>query len=243
METSASTAAHPHELSAWQRWLHHPESVWLHRTLFQIHLWLGMIAGLYLMCMSVSGSMIVFRNELEVSADPKSRQFRAVEWLVNFHGELLLGDAGRRLNGIGATCLTLLCLTGAVIWWPGIAHWRRSLTVNWRSGFARINWDLHNLLGFWCLIFVVMWGISGIYFSFPQPFDSVVDILDPGATDKLRFGDVVLTWLSNLHFGRFGVLTEALWALLGLVPAILAFTGIFMCCHRLLIRKGAPLPK
>ena len=32
-------------------------------------------------------------------------------------------------------------------------------------------------------------------------------------------------------------------ALLGLVPAILAFTGMFMCCHRLLVRKGAPLPR
>jgi len=34
-----------------------------------------------------------------------------------------------------------------------------------------------------------------------------------------------------------------LWALLALVLGILAFTGMFMCCHRLLIRKGAPLPK
>ena len=229
METSPSTVARRHEVSAWQRWLHHPESLLLRRALFQIHLWVGMVASVYLAYMSVSGSMIVFRNELEVAADPQSVIFRVVEWLVKFHGELLMGDTGRRLNGIGAISLTLLCLTGVVLWWPGIAHWRRSLTVNWRSSFARINWDLHNVLGFWCFLFVMVWGISGTYFSFPQLFNSL--------------GDQILTWLSNLHFGRFNVLTEALWALLGLVPAVLAFTGMFMCCHRLLVRKGAPLPK
>jgi len=243
METSTSPTTHPRGLSAWQRWLQHPESERLHRALFQVHLWLGMLAGLYLFVMSVSGSAIVFRNELEVSADPKSRLFRLVEWLVDLHTNLLSGDTGRRLNGIGAICFTLLCLTGAVIWWPGITHWRRSLSVNWRSSFARINWDLHNTLGFWCFLFVMMWGISGIYFSFPQPFNGIVDIFDRSSPDKLGFGDEVLTWLSNLHFGRFDALTEVLWALIGLVPAVLAFTGMFMCCHRLLVRKGAPLPK
>jgi uncharacterized iron-regulated membrane protein len=243
METSPSTFAHPHATSAWQRWLHHPESAALHRVLFNVHMLVGTVASAYLFCMSLSGSVIVFRNELEVSANPNSHLFRVVEWLVRFHGELLLGDTGRRLNGIGGTCLTLLGLTGIIIWWPGITHWRRSLTVNWRSSFARINWDFHNVLGFWCLLFVMMWGISGIYFCFPQVFDSLVNILEPGPPDKLRYSDQVLTWLSNLHFGRFNVWTEALWALLGLVPAVLAFTGVFMCCHRLLIRKGAPLPK
>jgi uncharacterized iron-regulated membrane protein len=229
MEISPSTTRQQAELSLWQRGLHHPESVLLHRVLFHIHLWVGMMAGIYLLCMSVSGSVIVFRNELEVSADPHSRVFRAVEWLVDFHGNLSHGDAGRRLNGIGAILLTLLCLTGAVIWWPGIIHWRRSLRVNWRSSFARINWDLHNVLGVWCFLFLAMWGISAMYFSFPQLFSP--------------FSDQVLTWLSNLHFGRFDLWTEVLWALIGLVPAVMAFTGIFMCCHRLLIRKGAPLPK
>lgn len=243
MEASPSTAVRPQEISARERWLHHPETLRLHRVLFQIHMWIGMISSAYLLCMSVSGSAIVFRNELEVSANPDSRVFRTVEWLVNFHSDLLLGDAGRRLNGMGAACLTLLGLTGMIIWWPGIAHWRRSLTVNWRSSFARLNWDLHNVLGFWCVLFVMMWAISGIYFCFPQPFSSIVYILNRESSGKLGFGDVALTWLSSAHFGRLNVWTEALWALLGLVPAVLAFTGMFMCCHRLLIRKGAPLPK
>ena len=77
------------------------------------------------------GSMIVYRNEL-------SRRF-SIEWLVNLQANLLSGSTGRFVNGIGAICLTSLCMTGAIIWWPGIKNWRRSLTVNWRAHFARIS--------------------------------------------------------------------------------------------------------
>jgi uncharacterized iron-regulated membrane protein len=215
--------------SAWERWLQRPESLWARRIIFQVHLWLGMLAGLYVLVMSVSGSMIVFRNELEELGKSESNVIRVVEWLVDLHENLLLGTTGRRVNGIGAIVLTLLCLTGAVLWWPGITHWRRSLSVNWRSSFARINWDLHSALGFWCFLFVGLWGISGAYFSFPQLFNAL--------------GDFALLWLSNLHFGRFGWFAEAVWTVLGFVPAVLSFTGVFMCCHRLLVRKGVPLPR
>ncbi len=91
-------------------------------------------------------------------------------------------------------------------------------------------------------LFVLLWGISGIYFAFPGVFNALVGFLQsPSAGGKLQFGDLALVWLSNLHFGRFGWFTEALWTLVGLVPAVLSFTGVFMCCHRLLVRKGAPL--
>ena len=45
----------------------------VHRLIFQIHLWLGMIAGLYVFVMSVSGSAFVYRNSLEGSGTAKLR--------------------------------------------------------------------------------------------------------------------------------------------------------------------------
>jgi uncharacterized iron-regulated membrane protein len=179
--------------------------------------------------------MIVLRNELEQSAKLARRLTPVVEWLVNLHDDMLLGRTGRHLNGIGAICLTVICATGAVVWWPGITHWRRSLTVNLKSSLARVNWDLHNALGFGCLVFLMMWGISGAYFSYPNIFNAVFGFSGNfGATRQLSFGDTALHWLSNLHFGRFSRFSEAIWAVLGLVPAVLSLTGVFMCCHRLL---------
>ena len=211
-------------MTVWQRWLQSPEKSWVRNAFFQIHYWMGMVAAVYVFLMSISGSMIVYRNQLETRF--------SVEWLVNLHENLRFASAGRLANGIGALCLTLLCLTGAIIWWPGLKNWRRSLTVNWRAHFARINWDLHSALGFWCFFFVLAWGISGIYFSFPQLFDALY-LLDPADS----FTTQGLSWLSQLHFGRFGWFAEALWTLLGLVPAVLAFTGFFICCRRLIYKK------
>jgi len=92
------------ELSGWERCLQHPESLRLHRVLLQTHLWLGVVVGLYVLVMSVTGSMIVLRNELEQSAKLARRLTPVVEWLVNLHDDMLLGRTGRHLNGIGAIC-------------------------------------------------------------------------------------------------------------------------------------------
>jgi len=48
----------------WNQWLRRPQSVWLRKALFQIHLWTGIGLGLYVVLISVSGSAIVFRNEV-----------------------------------------------------------------------------------------------------------------------------------------------------------------------------------
>jgi uncharacterized iron-regulated membrane protein len=57
-------------MNLWERWLRRPKSVWLRKALFQIHLWTGVALGLYVLMISVTGSAIVFRNELYTSLWP-----------------------------------------------------------------------------------------------------------------------------------------------------------------------------
>lgn len=214
------------ELNAWQRWLQHPEKSRLRNALFRVHLWIGAVMGIYIGLMSLTGSIIVHRNELA--------RWAFVERIVDLHANLMFGQYGRAVNGVGAICLTALGFTGAMIWWPGWNHWRRSMNVSWRAGFPRISWDLHSALGFWSLLLVLLWGVSGVYFAFPSWFNVLLR-LDP----RDRYTDNGLFLLANLHFGRFNWFTEAAWTLLGLVPAILAFTGIFICCRRVIYKKPA----
>jgi uncharacterized iron-regulated membrane protein len=217
-----------------REWIQHQEKVWVRKCFFYVHLWVGAGVGLYIVLMSITGSLIVYRNQLET----RPSLVPSVEWIVNLHENLLFGDNGRFVNGIGATCVILLCLTGSVIWWPGISNWRRALTVNRRSSFARFSWDLHSALGFWSFLFVMMWGISGLYFCFPQPFNTIFGFVDPN--DK--YADRILSWLSMAHFGRFGWFAEALWTLLGLVPAVLSVTGVFVCCRRMIYKAPPARP-
>ena len=55
----------------WQRWLRQPQNIWLRKALFQVHLWSGIAIGLYILTISVTGSVVVYRNELYRAATPE----------------------------------------------------------------------------------------------------------------------------------------------------------------------------
>src|SRR5580698_8253643 len=52
------------QLTVWQRWVRQPQKIWLRGALFQVHLWSGIALGLYILMISVTGSVLVYRNEL-----------------------------------------------------------------------------------------------------------------------------------------------------------------------------------
>jgi uncharacterized iron-regulated membrane protein len=156
--------------------------------------------------------------------DPRPGTVRLLGWLADLHDNLLAGLTGRTFNGIGAFLLVVMSATGAMIWWPGIKNWRRSMRIQRRARFARLNWDLHSAVGFWCLFFVLIWGVSGIWLCFPGTLDSL-------------FSDGLRLWITRLHFGRFNGATEALWTILGLAPGILAVTGALMWWNRILSKR------
>jgi uncharacterized iron-regulated membrane protein len=235
---------HADELTLWQRWLRRPQGVWLRRALFQIHLWTGIGTGLYVLLISITGSAIVFRNEIYQNAgsgtrivqvrgaklpveelkqiirqkypqntlsfvfegkqpttatevwmehdkeriqrlfdpytgadlgDSVPQAIRVAAWLAKLHTDLLYGDTGRKVNGIGAIFLTLLCVTGFIVWWPGVRNWRRSLIIDPRSNWKRLNWDLHSAIGFWSFALIFMWSITGVYLAFPLPFQKIIN--------------------------------------------------------------------
>lgn len=337
-----------------EQWLRRPQNLWLRRALFQVHLWTGIGLGIYVLLISVSGSAIVFRNEVynkfgskptivgshgphltddqlkeaahkaypgyavtfiwkpkdpsqatEIWMDRNGKQkqrlfdpftgkdlgpsvpliIRVVAWMSDFHTNLLFGEKGRLINGAGAVFLTLLSITGAIIWWPGVKNWRRGLTIQRKANWKRINWDLHSALGFWTFLFIFMWSFTGIYVVFPTPFQKLINsfapldyyrlvsqtdapdthtpvalapgtsfvlVADSGKTDiprpRRRFrprysaGDKIVRWFTYLHFGNFaGWKTKALWAVLGLAPVFLFFTGVLMWWNRVLSKEARRL--
>lgn len=250
--SAVSTSA---RASLWQRWIRQPQTVWLRRALLQVHLWSGIGLGLYICFISVTGSVLVYRNELYVATTPDSglaqgtvtTGFWLVSRLIELHDDLLAGPTGRRVNGIGALGVLLVAFTGAVIWWPGAGRWRRSLTLRRGVGWRRFAWDLHSAIGAWSLGFVLVFGLSGVYLCFPEEVQSAADALpfqshlEPG----LRAVDRAISWLAYLHFGRINGIgipcsgpglcdqvTKAVWAMFGLAPAALSVTGITMWWYR-----------
>ena len=51
-------------MNYWQRWTWQPQTTWLRKASFQVHMWSGIGVGLYVLLVSVTGSVLVYRNEL-----------------------------------------------------------------------------------------------------------------------------------------------------------------------------------
>jgi len=57
-------------VTVWQRWTRQPQNIWLRRAVFQVHLWSGIGVGLYIFLISVTGSVLVYRNEMFRAVTP-----------------------------------------------------------------------------------------------------------------------------------------------------------------------------
>ncbi len=279
---------------------------WGKAALFQVHLWVGICIGLYILVISVSGSLIVFRRELDrefcprvvmvsesgrrltdaelgakamaaygrpnfsriqirgsrVSGGPVEIWFvdgtfrvehlfdpytgkdlgdtvacepRFVSWIADLHDNLASGRLGLLVNGIGAIAVILMSATGAVLWWPRKGRWRRSIAPRRLDSGRRFLRHLHGLMGFWSFLLIVLWALTGIYFAFPGPYNTLLDAITTQGADTAtsRFLDDALAWLVRVHFGRsFGFWIKVTWAILGLVPCCLFITGCLMWWNR-----------
>jgi uncharacterized iron-regulated membrane protein len=216
----------------------------LQRALFQVHLWTGIAISLYVLLISLSGSVIVFRRELDrwLCPGPGNRiacEPAAVTWLADLHDNLLFEHTGRLVNGVGAILITVLAIAGIVIWWPGRSNWWRRMSLRRGVSGRRFTLDLHNMLGFWMFLLIFIWALGGIYFAFPEPFNVLADVMQEGGeeTTASLFVQDSLAVLARLHFGRaYGLSIKILWGVLGLVPAILLVTGVLMWWWRVIQR-------
>lgn len=251
--------------SLWRRIVERPQQVWLRKAFFQIHLWAGIIVGLYVIAIGISGSILVFKEELfprphvdvgsvdtractpekleavvnnvlraypdkeafltacpsdfnplfvtTVREKPKGkpasgpplrvnreelavyshphtaavlgtadREGSWVAWMEDFHFNLVAGRTGRLWNGIGAAVLLALTLSGLVLWWPGIRSWKRAFLLDFRKSWKRINFDLHNVAGFWTILFTLTWALTGMYFTWPKLFTEPIRQISPIVT-------------------------------------------------------------
>src|SRR5206468_4474175 len=64
LRCAKSPACFEEDMNFWRQIVKQPQRVWLRRAVFQVHLWTGIGVGLYVFVISVSGSAIVFRNEV-----------------------------------------------------------------------------------------------------------------------------------------------------------------------------------
>jgi len=206
------------------------------KTLFQLHWFFGITAGLVLALMGITGALYSFQEELlrafnadvlkvEVRAEgvlPPAELVQRVEaqqhdkvsmlWvdvregnaariffmpppgerrgelryadpytgelkgevagqgffnlMLNLHRFLAMGDTGRQITGACTLMLVFFCLSGLYLRWPRKAlDWRTWLTFDWAKKGRAFNWDLHAVAGTWCLLFYLLFALTGLFWS------------------------------------------------------------------------------
>jgi uncharacterized iron-regulated membrane protein len=230
-----------------------PRKTWLRRLLFHLHLWSGLLVGVIATVVGLTGSAIVFRQEIEhalesrlayvqpgaqrislqamqeslraaypdwrptwadlrIEADNRAQMFALesgaagrektywygyvnpytgetlgvrsrdksatwMNWFADLHINLLAGETGYLVNGVGAALLLLLCVSGVVIWYPGRGRIRRSLTLTKSAGWKRRNWEIHNLTGFTVSLALGAVAFTGVFFVFYEPLEKATYVI------------------------------------------------------------------
>ena len=107
-----------------------------------------------------------------------------MNWLADLHFRLLGGTTGTFVNGIGAWFLLLLCISGIFIWWPGPGRVWSALTLHRGVRLLRLNWDIHNVFGFWSMIPLGIEAFTGAYYCFFVPMAAALVFLLGGSTHR-----------------------------------------------------------
>lgn len=93
-------------------------------------------------------------------------QFEFFDWILRGHRFLWLPwEIGRPIVNYATLVFVVLLITGLIWWYP--KKWtkttvEKSFTIKWGASLKRINLDLHNVLGFYSLLFLLAIALTGM---------------------------------------------------------------------------------
>lgn len=113
------------------------------------------------------------------------------DWLntvLEVHRTLLLGEFGELIQGWSIVIFIIMLFTGLILWFPNQRRLlKQSLKIKWSGTFKRVNYDLHQVLGFYASIILLLIAFSGTYFK----YDTVKKTVSFVTGSELRKGDKV----------------------------------------------------
>lgn len=97
-------------------------------------------------------------------------------WLINH-------PIGQQIIGWNTVIFVLTLITGLILWRPKSlkkSNFNKSFKINWKARFKRLNYDLHNVFGFYALLIALVLALTGLMFAFNRFQNTVKQIADIG---------------------------------------------------------------
>jgi len=219
-----------------------------------LHLWLGLVSGIIIVILSITGCILVFKQELNVLTKPWMRveqpqgksqlppsvlyeqvskqlpdniiynawyhgQDRSVQMNIDSdsvvyvnpytaeiialvdhedffhfieegHYHLWLPDhIAHHVVGWSMAIFLILLITGLVLWWPkkwNKKHRDDSFKIRWKARFKRLNYDLHNVLGFYSLLIALLMVLTALIMCFPWFSNAAYWVTGGVKTERIR---------------------------------------------------------
>lgn len=110
----------------------------------------------------------------EITGDAKTPTSKFFSTIMGLHRWLLLDSkVGGIITGIATIIFILMEITGLILWLPKkIKNWRKwnlwkeGFTLKLKGKWKRVNYDLHNTLGFYTFLLVTVMAVTGLCFAF-----------------------------------------------------------------------------
>jgi len=98
------------------------------------------------------------------------------------HMTLLLPEPYAKWVVGGSVLIFVVMLgTGVVLWWPKRKQERKQrFTIKWDARWRRVNYDLHNVLGFYAASIALLLALTGLFMIFPWMLNSAMFMANGG---------------------------------------------------------------
>ncbi len=222
----------------------------IRRVLFQVHMWTGLTLGVLFVLLGLSGSVLVFNEEIARWSSPRATAAGApasldrvvaaarsgtdgpvflilpketgdpvlvrflpsprtffvdpvsarvlgsrasplaplIQAMDELHGNLFLGPTGRKIVGWLGIAMTLLGLSGLVLWWPSARQWTLAFIVRRRAKGLRFHRELHGAAGIWGLVVFLVVAVTGVSMVFADDIRAVAG--DARSPSPMRGPDI-----------------------------------------------------
>jgi uncharacterized iron-regulated membrane protein len=103
--------------------------------------------------------------------------------VLRIHRRLLLPETlGRYVVGVSVLIFVISLISGLILWWPrNRAAARQRFLVKWSAKWRRVNYDSHNVFGFYALPLALVIALTGLVWSFDW-MEKTVDWVANGGT-------------------------------------------------------------
>ncbi len=118
-----------------------------------------------------------YTGKVTLVSDYKYEFFSIIKML---HWSFLINHPiGQQIIGWSTFIFVFLLISGMIMWWPKNlkkSNFDKSFKIKWKAKFKRINYDLHNVLGFYVMIICLMLALTGLVWAF-QWFQTTVYVV------------------------------------------------------------------